>query len=195
MTGMSVTSGSSSPRVPMALQQVFIASQRGDDVAKIQAPRSPGIGFKVFKRAFGGFRTKANQKALKKQQLQLQRAPSLSSLNSETSRNKTTTTTTTTSGGGGGGGGGTTATTTTTTTKKGEAPKTKMARDDDATTAASSSQPPAAAARPTAADATRFAMKEKPLTVVRDSSVIVVIVVVSFLDFVVSSVANISLSR
>ena len=40
------------PRIPMALQQVFMASQRGDDVEEIAAPKG-NIGFRIFKRAWG----------------------------------------------------------------------------------------------------------------------------------------------
>jgi hypothetical protein len=62
------------PRVPVSLQQIFTASQRGDDVSKIEAP-SKGMGFKVFRRAWG--RKQKKSKAIK--------APTTSSLNSERS--------------------------------------------------------------------------------------------------------------
>jgi hypothetical protein len=62
------------PRVPVSLQQIFTASQRGDDVSKIEAP-SQGMGFKIFRRAWG--RKQKKSKAIK--------APSTSSLNSERS--------------------------------------------------------------------------------------------------------------
>jgi hypothetical protein len=65
---------SDNPRVPVSLQQIFTSSQRGDDVSKIDAP-SQGLGFKIFRRAWGGKQKKS--KAIK--------APSTSSLNSERS--------------------------------------------------------------------------------------------------------------
>ena len=52
---------SPSPRIPLALQQIFIQSQRGDEVEKIAAPRG-GIGFRMFKRAWNGFRHGHNNK-------------------------------------------------------------------------------------------------------------------------------------
>ena len=63
------------PRVPVALQQIFIASQRGDDVQKI-APPKKGLGFTIFKRSWGGF--KARRKAPMK-------APGRSSLSDDRS--------------------------------------------------------------------------------------------------------------
>jgi hypothetical protein len=66
--------GEINPRVPASLQQIFTASQRGDDVGKITAP-TQGMGFKIFRRAWGGKQKKS--KAIK--------APSTSSLNSERS--------------------------------------------------------------------------------------------------------------
>jgi hypothetical protein len=62
------------PRVPGILQDIFTASQRGDDVSKIEAP-SQGLGFQIFQRAWG--RKQKKSKAIK--------APSTSSLNSERS--------------------------------------------------------------------------------------------------------------
>jgi hypothetical protein len=68
-----ITSGST--RVPASLQQIFTSSQRGDDVSKIDAP-TQGMGFKIFRRAWGT-KMKKKSKAIK--------APSTSSLNSERS--------------------------------------------------------------------------------------------------------------
>jgi hypothetical protein len=62
-------------RVPSALQDIFTASQRGDDVSKIEAP-SQGLGFQIFHRAWGG-KQKKKSKAIK--------APTTSSLNSQRS--------------------------------------------------------------------------------------------------------------
>ena len=73
MVGPATANSSASPRVPLALQQVFIASQRGDEIEKIEAPKN-GLGFKIFQRAWGMRRRKRPKPV---------RAPSLSSLNDE----------------------------------------------------------------------------------------------------------------
>ena len=44
--------GPGGSRIPLALQQVFLSSQRGDDVQKIEAP-SNGVGFRLFRRSWG----------------------------------------------------------------------------------------------------------------------------------------------
>lgn len=62
------------PRIPLALQQIFLASQRGEDVEKIEAPKG-GMGFRIFRR-FGG-RYRGKQRPVK--------APTTSSLHSERS--------------------------------------------------------------------------------------------------------------
>jgi hypothetical protein len=66
------------PRIPMALQQVFMASQRGEDVEKISAPKG-NIGFRIFKRAWGVGRRGIKAKPMK--------APTKSSLSSDRSNN------------------------------------------------------------------------------------------------------------
>jgi hypothetical protein len=63
------------PRIPLALQQIFLQSQRGEDVAKIAAPKN-GMGFRIFRR-FGAGRRKPKQRPVK--------APTTSSLHSERS--------------------------------------------------------------------------------------------------------------
>jgi hypothetical protein len=68
-----------SSRVPAALQQIFVASQQGEDVQKISAP-TDGMGFKMFRRGWG--------KKQKKQKVV--RAPTTSSLNSERSGSRDT---------------------------------------------------------------------------------------------------------
>jgi hypothetical protein len=65
----------SSQRVPQILQNVFLSSQRGDDIAQIEAP-SNGMGFKMFRRTWG-----RKQKKVKASM----KAPSSSSLGSERS--------------------------------------------------------------------------------------------------------------
>jgi hypothetical protein len=64
------------PRIPMALQQVFMASQRGDDVEEIAAPKG-NTGFRIFKRAWGAGRRQKKAKPMK--------APTKSSLSSDRS--------------------------------------------------------------------------------------------------------------
>jgi hypothetical protein len=59
----------------MALQQIFQASQRGEDVAKISAPKG-NVGFRIFERAGWGRRQK-KAKPMK--------APTKSSLSSDRS--------------------------------------------------------------------------------------------------------------
>lgn len=71
MVGPTATSN---PRIPLALQQIFLASQRGEDVEKIEAPKG-GMGFRIFRR-FGG-RYRGKQRPVK--------APTTSSLHSERS--------------------------------------------------------------------------------------------------------------
>jgi hypothetical protein len=61
-------------RIPLALQQIFLASQRGDDVEKIKPPEK--LGFRIFRR-FGGQIRRAKQRPVK--------APTTSSLHSERS--------------------------------------------------------------------------------------------------------------
>ena len=83
------------PRIPLALQQVFLQSQRGENVEKIAAPRG-NIGFRMFKRAWNGFRnrdgntnpSKPIRGSLKtsSQGKVLMKAPSTSSLTSLGSR-------------------------------------------------------------------------------------------------------------
>lgn len=63
-----------SPRIPLALQQIFLSSQRGDDVQKIKPPEK--LGFRIFRR-FGGRARRAKQRPVK--------APTTSSLHSERS--------------------------------------------------------------------------------------------------------------
>jgi hypothetical protein len=63
------------PRIPMALQQIFQASQRGEDVEKISAPKG-NVGFRIFERAGWGRRQK-KAKPMK--------APTKSSLSSDRS--------------------------------------------------------------------------------------------------------------
>jgi hypothetical protein len=65
--------GNESKRVPQILQNIFLSSQRGDDVAKIQAP-SNGMGSTMFRRSWG-----RKQKKVKASMF----APSTSSLASE----------------------------------------------------------------------------------------------------------------
>ena len=64
-----------SPRIPLALQQIFLQSLRGDDVSKIEAPKN-GIGFRIFRRVGVG-RRKPKQRHVK--------APTTSSLHSHRS--------------------------------------------------------------------------------------------------------------
>lgn len=71
MVGPSI---SGNPRIPLALQQIFVASQRGEDVDKIEPPKA-GMGFRIFRR-FGG-RKRTKQRPVK--------APTTSSLHSERS--------------------------------------------------------------------------------------------------------------
>jgi hypothetical protein len=66
---------SSSGRVPLILQNIFTSSQRGDDVAKIQAP-SNGLGFKMFRKTWGRKQKKGKGPI---------QAPSSNSLSSERS--------------------------------------------------------------------------------------------------------------
>ena len=68
---------SSTPRIPEALQQIFMASQRGDDVEKIAAPKG-NLGFRIFKRAWGVGRRGMKAKPVK--------APIKSSMSSDRSR-------------------------------------------------------------------------------------------------------------
>jgi hypothetical protein len=68
-------SSSASQRVPQILQNIFLSSQGGDDVAQIQAP-SNGMGSTMFRRAWG-----RKQKKVKASMS----APSSSSLSSERS--------------------------------------------------------------------------------------------------------------
>jgi hypothetical protein len=74
-TANSTAGSTATPRIPMALQQVFMASQRGDDVEKIAAPKG-NIGFRIFQRAGWGRRQK-KAKPMK--------APNKSSLSSDRS--------------------------------------------------------------------------------------------------------------
>ena len=69
----------SSPRIPAALQQIFLASQKGEDVNKISAP-SNGIGFRIFRRGWG---RNSNKKAT--QRPRIVKAPTTSSLSSDRS--------------------------------------------------------------------------------------------------------------
>ena len=71
-----VASGSS--RVPAALQQIFMQSQRGEDVEKIAPP--PSLGFKIFYRG-------ANKDKMKKKKLA---APDMNSLYKERAGKKET---------------------------------------------------------------------------------------------------------
>jgi hypothetical protein len=66
-----------SPRIPAALRNIFVASQRGDDVDKLEAP-TDGLGDRIFRRAFGGKQKKS--RAIK--------APITSSLNTERSSSR-----------------------------------------------------------------------------------------------------------
>jgi hypothetical protein len=75
-TSVSTAGSAAAPRIPMALQQVFMASQGGDDVEEIVAPKG-NIGFRVFKRAWGVGRRIKKAKPMK--------APSKSSLASDRS--------------------------------------------------------------------------------------------------------------
>jgi hypothetical protein len=72
--GPSNATSSGNPRIPVALQNIFVASQRGDEVSKIEAP-SNGMGFRIFNRGWG-------RKQKKSREI---KAPSTSSLNSERS--------------------------------------------------------------------------------------------------------------
>ncbi len=63
-----------SARIPLALQQIFLASQRGDDVEKLKPPEK--LGFRIFRR-FAGQTRRAKQRPVK--------APTTSSLHSERS--------------------------------------------------------------------------------------------------------------
>jgi hypothetical protein len=74
MAGPSSAPSSGNPRIPVALQNIFEASQRGDDVNKLKAPTN-GMGFRVFQRSWGGKQKKS--RAIK--------APVTSSLNTERS--------------------------------------------------------------------------------------------------------------
>lgn len=71
MVGPTATS---TPRIPLALQQIFLASQRGEDVEKIEAPKG-GMGFRIFRRFGGRYRGKTRPV----------KAPTTSSLHSERS--------------------------------------------------------------------------------------------------------------
>jgi len=62
------------------LQKVFLASQAGQDVEQITAPKR-GLGFKIFRRAFGVGRNSSKNR----RQAKMTRAPSFSSLMSERS--------------------------------------------------------------------------------------------------------------
>ena len=66
--------GNTGPRIPLALQQIFLASQKGEDVEKIKPPEK-GMGFRIFRRFAG--RRRAKMKPVK--------APTTSSLHSERS--------------------------------------------------------------------------------------------------------------
>ena len=50
---MTSSSATSSPRIPVALQEIFVASQSGQEIAAEKAPKN-GIGFRMFKRSVGG---------------------------------------------------------------------------------------------------------------------------------------------
>ena len=63
-----------SPRIPLALQQIFLASQRGDDVEQLKPPER--LGFRIFRR-FAGQTRRSKQRPVK--------APTTSSLHSERS--------------------------------------------------------------------------------------------------------------
>ena len=67
------------PRIPAALQQIFLASQKGEDVAKIEAPTN-GLGFKIFRRAWG----------TKQKKNRVVKAPTASSLTTERSGSRVT---------------------------------------------------------------------------------------------------------
>ena len=67
----------SGPRIPAALQQIFLQSQKGEDVSKISAP-SNGMGFKIFRRGWG--KKRAATKAAR-----IVKAPTTSSLASDRS--------------------------------------------------------------------------------------------------------------
>jgi len=69
------TATAPNPRIPVALQQIFLQSQRGEDVEKISAPKN-GMGFRIFRR-FQGRTGRAKQRPVK--------APTTSSLHSERS--------------------------------------------------------------------------------------------------------------
>jgi hypothetical protein len=66
-----------SSRVPLILQNIFLSSQQGDDVAKIQAP-SNGLGSRMFRTSWG----RKQKKGKGKGPIQ---APSSNSLSSERS--------------------------------------------------------------------------------------------------------------
>jgi hypothetical protein len=70
--------GPGNPRIPLALQQVFVASQQGAEVT--EAPKQ-GLGFKIFQRFGRTDRVKSVPKHKPKKSV----APSSSSLNSERS--------------------------------------------------------------------------------------------------------------
>jgi hypothetical protein len=67
------------PRIPASLQNVFVASQQGEDVSRISAPIN-GTGFKIFKRGWGK----------KQKKSRVVKAPTTSSLSSERSENRET---------------------------------------------------------------------------------------------------------
>jgi hypothetical protein len=77
MAGPSSAPSSGNPRIPVALQNIFEASQRGDDVNKLKAPTN-GMGFRIFQRSWGGKQKKS--RAIK--------APITSSLNTERSSSR-----------------------------------------------------------------------------------------------------------
>jgi coenzyme F420-reducing hydrogenase beta subunit len=68
------------PRIPLALQQVFVASQQGEEVT--DAPKQ-GLGFKIFQRF--GKKDKVQSMPKSKSKPKKNVAPSSSSLNSERS--------------------------------------------------------------------------------------------------------------
>mmetsp|Transcript_128236 Transcript_128236/g.191109 ORF Transcript_128236/g.191109 Transcript_128236/m.191109 type:complete len:391 (-) Transcript_128236:101-1273(-) len=68
-----------SPRIPAALQHIFVASQKGEDVQKISAPTN-GMGFKIFRRGWGK----------KQKKSRVVKAPTTSSLSSERSGSRDT---------------------------------------------------------------------------------------------------------
>jgi hypothetical protein len=75
-SSVSTAGSTAAPRIPMALQQIFQASQGGADVEKIAAPKG-NIAFRIFDRAGWGGRRQKKAKPMK--------APAKSSLSSDRS--------------------------------------------------------------------------------------------------------------